>query len=64
MIEKTICKPVTSKVVILIDCSCFFGRSRIITIPSIGRNVKNESIGKLFIAMLPVLQTFYLEEKE
>jgi len=64
MIEKTICKPVTMRVVILIACTSFLGRKSTINIPRTGRNVKNESIGKLFIAMLPVLQTFYLEEKE
>jgi len=61
--EKTICNPVTSKVVILMDCSCFLGRNKIINIPTMGRKVKNESIGKLFIAMLPVFQNFLFRRK-
>jgi len=61
MIEKTICNPVMMSVVILIDCTCFLGRKSTINIPSTGRNVKNESIGKLFMVMIPVFQTLYLE---
>jgi hypothetical protein len=59
--EKTICNPVTMSVVSLIDCTCFLGRKSTINIPSTGRNVKKESIGKLFMVIIPVFQTLYLE---